>query len=63
MAFSCSVRSASLPFRTPAAMPAFEALPSLPPHASEQYESPKAEAAAVTRIPRWRKVRPLGLNA
>ena len=42
---------------------ASDAVPSLPPHASEQYESPRAEAAAVTRIPRWRKVRPLGVKA
>ena len=63
MAFSWSVSPASLPVRTPAATAASDASPSFPPHASEQYESPRAEAAAVTRIPRWRKVRPLGVNA
>ncbi|MGH3186614.1 MAG: hypothetical protein ACRDOL_04995 [Streptosporangiaceae bacterium] len=63
MAFSWSVSPASLPFSTPAAVAASDALPSFPPHASEQYESPTVEAAAVTRIPRWRKLRPLGVNA
>jgi hypothetical protein len=63
MAFSWAVSPASLPFSTPAARAASDALPSFPPHASEQYESPRAEAAAVTRIPRSRKLRPLGVNA
>src|SRR3984957_14869737 len=63
MAFSWAVSPASLPLRTPAATAASDALPSFPPHAIEQYESPRAEAAAVTRIPRWRKARPLGVNA
>ena len=58
-----TVSPASLPFSTPAARAGSEALPSFPPHASEQYESPRAEAAAITRIPRWRKLKPLGVNA
>ena len=58
-----TVSPASLPFSTPAARAGSEALPSFPPHASEQYESPRVEAAARTRIPRWRKVKPLGVKA
>src|SRR5260370_38117199 len=56
MASACSVSPASPPLSAPAARVASDALPSFSPHASEQYESPRAEAAAVTRIPRWRKV-------
>src|ERR1019366_4713109 len=63
IAFSCSVNPVSVPVRTPAATVGSDAPESLPPHAREQYESPRADAAAVTRMPRWRKSRPLGLNA
>jgi hypothetical protein len=39
------------------------ALASFPPHANEQYESSIDDAAAATKIPRWRKLKSLGLNA
>src|SRR5258708_5538389 len=50
MAFASPPSPAALPFRPPAARAASEAVPSFPPRASEQHESPRAEAAAVPRI-------------
>jgi hypothetical protein len=60
---SSSARSVSSPERTAAARVGLAVLESLDPHAREQYESPREEAAAHTRMPRWRGLKSASASA